>query len=77
MSLSIIVSTAAASAEDLYVASRVRIATAVSMFTDEKSPWSSCYIVSGHAENMFNKAIKKIGPLKFVAYVPLPANFCT
>lgn len=43
VSFNIIVSTAAASADDLYVASKVRIATAVSIFTDEKSPWSSCY----------------------------------
>lgn len=35
-------STATESADDLYVASSVRIATAVSMLTDEKSPWSSC-----------------------------------
>lgn len=31
-------STEAESADDLYVASRVLIATAVSIFTDEKSP---------------------------------------
>lgn len=43
VSFKIIVSTAAASADDLYVASRVRIATAVSILTDESSPWSSCY----------------------------------
>lgn len=43
VSLSIIVSTAAASAEDLYVSSRVRIAIAVSILTDEKSPLSSYF----------------------------------
>lgn len=42
VSFTIIDSTAAESADDLYVASSVRIATAVSIFTDEKSPWSSC-----------------------------------
>lgn len=38
VSLRIIDSTAAESTDDLYVASSVRIATAVSMLTDEKSP---------------------------------------
>lgn len=50
VSLRIIASTAAASDDDLYVASRVRIATAVSIFTDERSPWSSCSSHVSHAQ---------------------------
>ena len=42
VNFAIIDSTATESADCLYVASSVRIATAVSMLTDEKSPWSSC-----------------------------------
>lgn len=38
----IVDSTAVAALDDLYVASRVRIATAVSILADEKSPVSSC-----------------------------------
>nr|GMC61932.1 hypothetical protein Iba_scaffold31955CG0020 [Ipomoea batatas]GMD03234.1 hypothetical protein Iba_scaffold971701CG0010 [Ipomoea batatas]GME16908.1 hypothetical protein Iba_scaffold18031CG0020 [Ipomoea batatas] len=55
MSFTIILSTAAASADDLYVASRVRIATAVSMFTADNSPWSSCPIL--HIAIILSKSV--------------------